>query len=72
MSDLANSALNSMTGSIDDISSQIAEFSNKSDLSEADMIEFNMLATEYSTMMSLASGLIKKLTEAEEGVAQKM
>ncbi len=72
MSDLANSALDSMTGSINDLSTQIAEFSNKSELSETDMIEFNMLATEYSTMMSLASGLIKKLTEAEESVAQKM
>ncbi len=72
MSETAQLAFNSMTGSIEDLSAQIAEFANKDTLSETDMIEFNMLATEYSTMMSLASGLVKTLTEAEQSVAQKM
>ncbi len=72
MSETAQLAFNSMTGSIEDLSAEIAAFSSKENLSETDMIEFNMLATEYSTMMSLASGLIKTLTEAEQSVAQKM
>ncbi len=72
MSDIARSAFDSMSGSIEDLSAQIATFASKDQLSETDMIEFNMLAAEYSTMMSLASGLVKTLTDAEQSVAQKM
>lgn len=72
MSEIAHNALNSMSGSITDMSNEIAAYANKDQLSEQDMLEFNLLASEYSTMMSLASGLIKTLTDAEQSVAQKM
>lgn len=72
MSEIAHTALNSMSGSITDMSNEIAAFANKDQLSEQDMLEFNLLASEYSTMMSMASGLIKTLTDAEQSVAQKM
>lgn len=41
-------------------------------LSEVDMIEFNMAASRYSTMVSMGSGLIKNLTDTEKQVANKM
>ncbi len=72
MSETSHAALGSMTSSIDSLSAEIAAFASKDELSEADMLEFNMLASEYSMMMSLASGLIKTLTDAEQSVAQKM
>ncbi len=72
MSEIAKSALDSMGKSIDKLSEQLATFASKDNLSETDMIQFNMQASEYSTMMSLTSGLIKTLTEAEQSVAQKM
>ena len=72
MSEIAKSALGSMGKSIDKLSEQLATFASKDNLSETDMIQFNMQASEYSTMMSLTSGLIKTLTEAEQSVAQKM
>lgn len=72
MSEVAQKALDSMSTSITGMSDQIAEYANKTELSEQDMLQFNLLASEYSTMMSLASGLIKTLTDAEQSVAQKM
>lgn len=41
-------------------------------LTEADMIQYNMAASRYSTMVSMGSGLIKTLTDTEKQVANKM
>ncbi len=65
-------AFESMTKSIERVAEEIAAFAASDSLEEEDMIKFNMLASQYSVMMSLTSGLVKTLTDAEQSVAQKM
>ena len=48
------------------------EFTKLKDLTEVQMIEYNLAASKYSTMVSLASGLVKNLSDTEKQVANKM
>ena len=48
------------------------KFTGKQDLTEVEMIEYNLAASKYSTMVSLASGLVKNLSDTEKQVANKM
>lgn len=71
----ADTAFKSVTTSITATQKDITTFQTKAaagTLSEVDMIEFNMAASRYSTMVSMGSGLIKNLTDTEKQVANKM
>ncbi len=65
---VVSDAITKTQGDID----KYKDLATKGALSEVDMIEFNMAASRYSTMVSLASGLIKNLTDTEKQVANKM
>lgn len=41
-------------------------------MDELTMIEYNLAASKYSTMVSLSSGLVKNLSDTEKQVANKM
>ena len=51
---------------------ELEEFEKMDKMSELDMIRYNMAASKYSTMVSLASGLVKNLSDTEKQVANKM
>ena len=51
---------------------EVDKFAGKTDLTEVEMIEYNLAASKYSTMVSLASGLVKNLSDTEKQVANKM
>ncbi|MDR2892614.1 MAG: hypothetical protein LBV80_05970 [Deltaproteobacteria bacterium] len=47
-------------------------FTNLPEMDELTMIEYNLAASKYSTMVSLSSGLVKNLSDTEKQVANKM
>jgi hypothetical protein len=65
-------AYNAVGGAIDNAKTELEKFTGKKDLSDTEMIEYNLAASKYSTMVSLASGLIKNLADTEKQVANKM
>lgn len=69
---MSNSVSNSLFSTIQAKSNDVAEFSQKENLSETDMIKFNMAASKYQMMVSLTANLVKNLTETEKQVANKM
>jgi hypothetical protein len=69
---LANQVKGSMFNTMDKMGQEVAAFANKDQLSEMDMIKFNMAASRYSMVTNLTSNLVKELTEAEKQIAQKM
>ncbi|WP_290922184.1 hypothetical protein [Halodesulfovibrio sp.] len=69
---MSNSISNSLFSTIKAKSNDVAEFSKKENLSETDMIKFNMSASKYQMMVSLTANLVKNLTETEKQVANKM
>jgi hypothetical protein len=71
----ATDAFKSVTTSVQTAQGVIDGFKDKAasgPLSELDMIEYNMAASRYSTLVSLGSGLVKNLTDTEKQVANKM
>lgn len=69
---MSNSVSNSLFSTIQAKGNDVAEFSKKDNLSETDMIKFNMSASKYQMMVSLTANLVKNLTETEKQVANKM
>lgn len=69
---LADKVKESMFGSMDKMSQEVAAFANQSEYSEVDLIKFNMAASRYNMVTQLTSNLVKELTESEKQVAQKM
>jgi len=71
----ADKSYTAVDASITKAKSDVDTFSEKAKtgpLSEAEMIQYNMAASRYSTMVSLGSALIKNLTDTEKQVANKM
>lgn len=71
----AGNAFTDVTASVKTAQGVIDGFKEKAatgPLSELDMIEYNMAASRYSTLVSLGSGLVKNLTDTEKQVANKM
>lgn len=71
----ADKSMSAVQASIQAAQKDVNTFRDKAKtgtLSEVDMIEFNMAASRYSTMVSMGSGLIKNLTDTEKQVANKM
>ncbi|MDR2161738.1 MAG: hypothetical protein LBO77_06340 [Desulfovibrio sp.] len=57
---------------IDTAKSNLDTYANKTELTEKEMIEYNLAASKYSTMVSLASGVVKNISDTEKQVANKM
>jgi hypothetical protein len=71
----ADKSYTAVDASITTAKNEVDIFSEKAKtgaLSEAEMIQYNMAASRYSTMVSLGSALIKNLTDTEKQVANKM
>lgn len=72
---IANTSYDAMEKTLGNMSQEIEKFASRGaddPLSETDMIKFNMVASRYSSMVNLTSGLIKNLTDTEKQVANKM
>jgi len=69
---LANQVKGSLFNTMDKMGQEVAAFANKDQLSEMDMIKFNMAASRYSMVTNLTTNLVKELTENEKQIAQKM
>jgi hypothetical protein len=69
---LADQLKGSMFNAMDSAGAEVAQYSGKTNLSEIDMIKFNMAASRYNMMTNLTSSLVKDLTEGEKQIAQKM
>lgn len=72
---LANTSYDAMSTTLDKMAKTVEDFANRgpdNPLTETDMIKFNMEASRYSSMVSMASGLVKNLTDTEKQVANKM
>lgn len=67
---LMNNIQNSMFSSLQTDQSQIAQMSNKKNLSDQDMIKFQMDASRYSTELSMTSNLLKTLSDNQKSIAQ--
>ena len=67
-----NTSFDTVKTHISTTKNELDKFKNMEKMSETDMIEYNMAASKYSTMVSLASGLIKNLSDTEKQVANKM
>lgn len=72
MSNLTDKMTNSLIDSVNSRMSDVEKFANKTNLSETDMIKFNLAASKYSMMVTLTSNLVKNLTDTEKQVASKM
>lgn len=68
----SSTAFNASKAGIAEAKKKLDEYTGKGALSEVDMIEYNMAASKYSTMVSLASGLVKNIADTEKQVANKM
>ena len=62
----------SLFNTMDKMGQEVAAFANKEQLSEMDMIKFNMAASRYSMVTNLTTNLVKERTENEKQIAQKM
>lgn len=69
---LANNVKSSMFESMDKLAGDVAQYANQQNLSEVDLIKFQMAASRYNTMTTLTTNLVKELTEGEKAIAQKM
>lgn len=72
MATITSNVSESLFKTIDSKSNEVSKFANKENLSESDMIKFNMAASKYSMMVTLTSNLVKNLTDTEKQVANKM
>ncbi len=61
----AGEAIKAAKGALD-------KFTSLTDMTEVQMIEYNLAASKFSTMVSMASGLVKNLSDTEKQVANKM
>jgi hypothetical protein len=48
------------------------QFQTLNEMDELTMIQYNLAASKYSTMVSMSSGLVKNLSDTEKQVANKM
>jgi len=69
---LANKVKDSMFNSMNKLADEVAKYANQENLSEVDLIKFQMAASRFNTMTTLTTNLVKELTEGEKSIAQKM
>jgi hypothetical protein len=69
----ADQAYNKAKGLVDTAQTDLATYMSKTgELSDSDMIKFNLAASNYSTRLSMVSGLVKNLADTEKQIANKM
>jgi hypothetical protein len=68
----SQSTLTNVLNPIDTAKTNLDAYASKTELTEKEMIEYNLAASKYSTMVSLASGVVKNIADTEKQVANKM
>jgi hypothetical protein len=69
----ADKAYNASIGLLTKAQSELDVYTSKTDeLSDSDMIKFNLAASNYTTRLSMVSGLVKNLSDTEKQIANKM
>ncbi|MDL2290703.1 hypothetical protein LJC09_01180 [Desulfovibrio sp. OttesenSCG-928-F20] len=68
----STTAMDATAGAIGTAKDNLDVFTGKTELSEVEMIQYNLAASKYSTMVSLSSGLVKNISDTEKQVANKM
>lgn len=68
----SNLAMDATTKAITNAKGQLDQFTKLTDMDELSMIQYNLAASKYSTMVSLSSGLVKNISDTEKQVANKM
>lgn len=72
VSSYSNKAMTDSAAAITKAREELDAFTTKTDMDEMTMIEYNLAASKYSTMVSLSSGLVKNISDTEKQVANKM
>lgn len=68
----SSTAMGATAEAIETAKANLDTFTSKKELSEVEMIQYNLAASKYSTMVSLSSGLVKNIADTEKQVATKM
>jgi hypothetical protein len=69
----AEKAYNASKGIVDKAQADLETYMKRTDeLSDSDMIKFNLAASNYSTRLSMVSGLVKNFADTEKQIANKM
>jgi hypothetical protein len=69
---LTDQVFGSLKSSMDKNAAEVAKFASKEELSEQDLIKFQMASSRYSTVVQMCTNLVKTLTENEKTIAQRM
>ena len=68
----SSDAMDATAKAIDTAKKNLEAYTGAEELDELSMIQYNLAASKYSTMVSLSSGLVKNLSDTEKQVANKM
>ena len=69
----ADTAYNASKGIVDQAQRELDVYMKKDgELTDSDMIKFNLAASNYTTRLSMVSGLVKNLSDTEKQIANKM
>ncbi len=68
----AGKAMKTATDQIALHKTNLEQFTALTEMDEVTMIKYNLAASQYSTMVSMSSGLVKSLSDTEKQVANKM
>ncbi len=68
----SNTAMEAAFNGIKATKTELEKYNSQTSLTETDMIKYNLAVSQYSTMVSLASGLVKNISDTEKQVANKM
>ena len=69
----ADTAYNASKGIVDKAQEALDDYMKQTgELSDSDMIKFNLAASNYTTRLSMVSGLVKNLSDTEKQIANKM
>lgn len=68
----SKTAMDATAAAIETAKSKLDDFTKMENMDEMSMIEYNLAASKYSTMVSLSSGLVKNISDTEKQVANKM
>lgn len=68
----SGTAMDATAAAITTAKTNLDSFTGLKEMDELTMIQYNLAASKYSTMVSLSSGLVKNLSDTEKQVANKM
>ena len=69
---LADRVQDSLLSNMNKQAEEVAKYANKAELSEQDLIKFQMVSSRYSMVSQMTTNLLKNLTDAEKNIAGRM